>query len=327
MIITKVPFRISFFGGGTDFPEWFNKNKGHVISTTFDKYCYVTCRPLPSFFDHKYRVTYSQVETTNTIDEIMLAPVREGLRFVKENRGMEIHYDADLPARTGLGTSSSFIVGLLHALNALKNQNPICEKLARDAIYLEREIIKDCVGFQDQIIAAHGGFNYIRFNSDSSYNLIPIAINSEFKARLNSHLLLFFTGISRNSSDISLDQRNNMKQNKVVLKEMSDLVDEAKKILEGQSDLNAFGELLDHTWKLKKTLSKRISSSYIDDLYSIAKEHGATGGKLLGAGAGGFFLVFANPEFHHNIIEALSPRIHIPFQFTSEGSKVILNHL
>ncbi|RAP33085.1 kinase [Candidatus Marinamargulisbacteria bacterium SCGC AG-410-N11] len=326
MIIARVPFRISFFGGGTDFPSWFNHNLGHVISTTINKYCYVTCRVLPPFFDHKYRITYSKIEHTQSLKDIQLAPVREALRFLKETRGMEIRYDADLPARTGLGSSSSFIVGLLHTLKTLHQQPSTKKSLANDAIFLEREILKECVGSQDQTNAAYGGLNYIKFQKDDNNIISPIAISSSRKKELNNHLLLFFTGISRLSSTISQDQQKNLKKNETTLTKMSDLVNQAKDILEKEKDITQFGELLHYTWKLKKSLSSKISSSQIDNLYSCAQQHGAIGGKLLGAGAGGFFLVFAKPEDHQNIIKALSPRIHIPFQFENQGSHIIFQY-
>ena len=286
----------------------------------------MTCRVLPPFFDHNYRITYSKVEHTKSIKDIELAPVREALDFLQETRGMEVRYDAELPARTGLGTSSSFIVGLIHALRTLQDLNSSKESLARDAIFLERELLKECVGSQDQTNAAFGGFNHIKFQENESHIVSPISFSSDRKQVLNDHLLLFFTGISRFSTHISEDQQKNLKQNQNTLSKMSELVDQAKLILESDCDINDFGHLLNETWQLKKTLSSKITSTDIDTLYELARTNGAIGGKLLGAGAGGFFLVFAKPEYHQNIIQALSPRIHIPFNFEDQGSHIILNH-
>lgn len=323
MIITKTPFRISFFGGGTDYPVWFKDHGGAVIATTINKYCYISCRVLPPFFEHKSRIIYSLIETVQTIDEIKHPAVRECLRYMKMEKGVEIHHDGDLPARTGLGSSSSFTVGLLHALLALKGEIGSHEQLAKDAIYVEQELIKENVGCQDQILAAHGGFNLIEFAPNQDFKISPITIQIERVKELHSHLLLIFTGFSRIASEIAEKLVKTTAQKKAELKTLHQMVYEGIKILNGRNDLTNFGKLLHESWKLKRNLTEKITTPAIDQVYDLAIKNGALGGKLLGAGGGGFLLLFAKPEMHQKILSALKKFLHVPFQFEHSGSQII----
>jgi len=310
LIITKTPYRISFFGGGTDHPSWFRENHGKVLSTTFNKYCYISVRHLPPFFEHKYRVVYSKIESVNNIDEIIHPSVRESLQYFKCTQGLEIHHDGDLPARSGIGSSSSFTVGLVNAMNTLKGSMRSSEELAKTAIHIEQDLIKECVGSQDQVATAYGGFNEIDFNMDGTFSVNPIIISQDRKVNLNDHLMLFFTGISRFSSE---------------MREMQAMVGEGLSILTNDnSSLDEFGFLLNDAWKMKSSLSKDITNSGIDDIYDIAIKNGAIGGKILGAGGGGFILFFAKPEYQNKIKKALSGLTFVPFKFENSGSKVVL---
>ncbi len=322
MIISRTPFRVSFFGGGTDYPAWFQDNKGASLATTIDKYCYITCRYLPPFFDHKSRIIYSKMEHVHNIDEIDHPSVREVIRFLKIKEGLEIHHDGDLPARTGLGSSSSFTVGLLNALYALKGQMVSKERLAQEAIYVEQVMCKEHVGCQDQTLAAHGGFNYIEFGGTSHLTTTKVTISEEKSKSLQDHLMMFFTGFSRTASEIAKHQIENIPKKKKDLTEMYQMTSAALDILNG-NDLSVFGTLLDETWKIKRQLSEKVSTPHIDEIYNKAKRAGALGGKLLGAGGGGFVLLFAAPEKQSKIREALSPLLEIPFKFESAGSQII----
>ncbi|MFC1954119.1 kinase [Chloroflexota bacterium] len=323
MIISRTPFRISFFGGGTDYPVWYRENGGAVLGTSIDKYCYITCRCLPPFFEHKHRIVYSQAELVRDIDEIRHPAVRETLRFMEITEGMEIHHDGDLPARTGLGSSSSFTVGLLHALYALKGIMPTKMQLARDAIRIEQNILKENVGSQDQSLAAFGGFTRIDFSGEQDIEIKRIAIKPERVESLQNHLMLFFTGFSRTASEIAGEQIKQTPHKKRELAEMHRMVDEAINILNGDYDLSDFGRLLHESWQLKRSLTDKISTPYTDFLYEKATSAGATGGKLMGAGGGGFMLFFAKPELQPKVREALDNLLCVPFRFENSGSQII----
>ena len=325
MIITKTPFRISFFGGGTDFPPYFRNHPGAVIATTIDKYCYISCRRLPQFFEHKHRIVYSKIENVTEIDEINHPSVREVLRSRGTQEGLEILHDGDLPARSGLGSSSSFTVGLLNALSALSGSMLTKEKLACEAIHVEQNLISESVGSQDQVSAAYGGFNRIDFNRDDSFTVEPLIFPNGRKELLHSHLMLFFTGVSRFSSEVAQAQVENIKSKEVELGRMYEMVQEGINILQDSSiNIEIFGRLLNDAWMLKRSLSDKVSTSYIDGLYEAAMRAGAIGGKILGAGGGGFLLLFASPEKHELIRAVLSKLIHVPFQFENAGSRVVL---
>ncbi len=320
MIITQTPFRMSFFGGGTDFPDFYNKYGGSVISTTFDKYCIVSVGYLPRFFEYKNQITYSIIERTKTVDEIKHPAVRNALKYLEMNE-IRLDYTADLPARSGLGTSSSFAVGMLYALYALQGKYVDKTKLAKDAIYLERTLCKESGGIQDQIAAAFGGFNRINFTSDG-FSVAPIVISNERKQLLNENLMLFFTGFTRYSHEVSTLQEQATKNKTAQLKEMLSLVDEAEKILVSESNLDEFGKLLDYTWKLKRGITKSISTDFIDSMYEKAIKAGALGGKLLGAGGGGFFVFYVEKDKQENVRKILNDFMYVPFKFESEGTKI-----
>jgi D-glycero-alpha-D-manno-heptose-7-phosphate kinase len=323
MIIARTPYRISFFGGGTDYPAWYVEHGGAVLATSIDKYCYLTCRHLPPFFDHRIRVVYSKIENCQGVDDVQHPAVREILRFLRFERGVEIHHDGDLPARSGIGSSSSFCVGLLHALYALQGRMPSKAQLAAESIRIEQELMQENVGSQDQVTAAYGGFNHIVFQPGGEISVRPVTIPQQRMRDLNDHLLLFFTGIKRTSSDVAQSYLKRMDANKRHLRIMKDLVDEAIGLLQSERDLAAFGELLHESWLAKRSLSKEVSTSEIDDIYQGAMASGALGGKLLGAGGGGFLLLFAPPERHAALHEKFEGMIHVPFRFESGGSQII----
>ena len=323
MIISKTPFRISFFGGGTDYPVWYRENQGQVLSTTIDKYCYITIRYLPPFFPHKHRIVYSKIEMVNDINEILHPAVRATLQFVNIDKGIEIHHDGDLPAKTGLGSSSSFTVGLLNSLYALKGVIPSKLQLAKEAIHIERDILKENVGAQDQVAAAFGGFNKINFNGKDEIKIEPITIGKERIKQLENHLMLFFTGFSRTASDIAKSQIENTPNKKRELSLMYQMVDEAIKILNEKGDIKDFGKLLHEAWLLKKSLTDKISTPEIDNIYEKALQAGALGGKLLGAGGGGFMVLFVPPENQPGVREKLKNLLEVKFHFENEGSKII----
>lgn len=322
MIITKTPFRMSFFGGGTDFSGFFNEHGGAVLSTTFDKYAYVTVRNLPPFFEYKTHLTYSKEEKVNSVDEIQHPAIRNAMKWL----GMEkirMTYEADLPARSGLGTSSSFAVGMLEAFYALKGKYADKKKLSDDAIYLERTLCAEAGGIQDQIVAAFGGFNRIDFSKDG-YTVNPVVMSRERKKELNDNLMLFFTGFSRFSSDIQKGTEKSMKEKTKELLEIYSLVDEAQKILsDNNADLDEFGKLLDYSWNLKRGISEGISTDSIDEQYKKAMDAGALGGKLLGAGGGGFLLFYVPKEKQKSVKNALKDQMQVPFSFENEGTRII----
>lgn len=322
MIITQTPFRMSFFGGGTDFSGFYNEHGGAVLSTTFDKYAYVTVRHLPPFFDYRTHLTYSKEEKVNSIEEIKHPAIRNAMQWLDMHK-IRMTYEADLPARSGLGTSSSFAVGMLEAFYALKGKYADKRKLADDAIYLERTLCAESGGIQDQIAASFGGFNRIDFSRDG-YTVRPVIMNRERKEELNSQLMLFFTGFSRFSSDIQKGTEKSMKDKTSQLIEMYHLVDEAEKILTDKNiSLNDFGKLLDYTWKLKRGISAGISTGSIDEQYAKAMNAGALGGKLLGAGGGGFLLFYVPLEKQADVKNALKDQMCVPFKFENDGTKII----
>lgn len=324
MIITRTPFRISFFGGGTDFPEWFSTNKGSVLSSSIDKYCYISCRKLPPFFDYKYRIVWSKIELENHVSKIQHPSVRETLKYLKDKNSYEISHNADLPARSGLGSSSSFTVGLLNALYANKGFITENSKLADEAIYIERNLNKEYVGYQDQIIAAFGGFNRIIFNNNLTYTVQPLVLPKSRLDHFQSNLMLFFTGFSRLSSDITKKHIENIKNNNLILHKMYDLVDESVELLQSSRNLDLFGSLMHETWSLKKNLSNSITNNDIDKIYNKGIKNGAIGGKILGAGGGGFILFYVPKDYQQNVKKSLKNLIHVPFQFESSGSRVVL---
>jgi D-glycero-alpha-D-manno-heptose-7-phosphate kinase len=323
MIISRTPLRISFFGGGTDYPAWFEKNGGAVLATAIDKYIYITCRYLPPFFEHKSRIVWSLIELVKDTSKIEHPSVRECLKFMKIEKGIEIHCDADLPSRTGLGSSSSFTVGLLNSLYALKGTMVSKEQLAKDAIYVEQDLIKENVGSQDQILASFGGFNLIEFKPGSDFRIFPVILDSERLKLFHSYLMLVFTGFTRIASEVAGELVKKTPEKKVELKTMYAMVYEAIKILNSNTDLLEFGKLLNENWKLKRSLSDKITTPVIDEIYSLAQKAGATGGKLLGAGGGGFLLLFAEPEVQPKIKSELKQFLHVPFQFENLGSQII----
>jgi D-glycero-alpha-D-manno-heptose-7-phosphate kinase len=325
MIISRTPFRISFFGGGTDYPAWFKEHDGAVLATTIDKYCYISVRVLPPFFAHRYRLVYSIVENVKEISEIQHPAARAVLQWNGNHDGLEIHHDGDLPARSGLGSSSAFTVGLINAMKALDGRLVSKEELARDAIYIEQCVLREPVGSQDQISAAFGGFNRIAFRPDGSFDLQPIILPADRQRELQSQLMLFFTGISRYSSDVAQTKIDNIATRECELKSMYEMVDQAIAILRGPTTpIRAFGELLHEAWSLKKRLSDRVSTQFIDDLYETARRAGAIGGKVLGAGGGGFVLFFVPPACQQAVREALNELIYVPFKLESAGSRIVL---
>lgn len=321
MFTTRTPFRMSFLGGGTDFPAYFNEYGGCVLSATFNKYSYVTVRELPALFDYKNQFTYSKIERFNSPDELEHPLVREALKYIGTDR-VQIAYDADLPARSGIGSSSSFAVGLLNELHLLKGEKLSKMELAKEAIYLERVLCNEAGGVQDQLAVAFGGLNKITFDADG-YKILPIDISHKKKKQFNNNLLLVFTGFSHFSGEVAVAQQNNIPHKISELNEMKSLVTEGEKILVSGNDLDDFGNLLDYTWKLKRTLSDRISTNEIDELYDSARKAGALGGKILGAGSGGFMLLYVPEEKRENVKKIFEPSRIIPFEFEDDGTKLI----
>jgi D-glycero-alpha-D-manno-heptose-7-phosphate kinase len=325
MIVTRAPFRISFFGGGTDFPPWYREHGGAVLATTIDKYCYINIRRLPPFFDHKHRIVYSKIESVLKISEIQHPAVRAVFDWAEVKEGVELHHDGDLPARSGLGSSSSFTVALIQALAALNGAMKTKEQLAKEAIHVEQDIIKEHVGSQDQISAAFGGFNRIVFQKDNSFSVNPIILPSSRLQELQSHLMLFFTGLTRFASDIEKTKIANLSNRVVELTAMRKMVDDAVEILQDKSaPIQEFGRLLDEGWRYKRSLSDKVSNTEIDAIYETAMQAGADGGKILGAGGGGFLLIFAKPELQNAVRHSLNQLVHVPFAFETSGSRVML---
>ncbi len=326
MIITKTPFRMSFFGGGTDMPSYFRERGGAVLSTTFNKYCYVEVRHLPPFFDYRNELIYSHTERVKSTDEIQHPLIRNGMKMLDMHE-LKVTYDADLPARSGLGTSSSFAVGMLNAFYALKGKYADKRRLADDAIYLERTLCGEAGGWQDQIAASFGGMNRIDFKGDS-YDVHPVIISRERKKRLDENLMMFFTGFTRLSSEVQKQINAEKTRNKnEILGEMCALVDQAQAVLTDASrDLDDFGRLLDYTWRLKRQTGASISTDSIDSMYQLGVQAGALGGKLLGAGSGGFLVFYVQPEKQPSVRKALDRLLEIPFSFEEGGTQVLYYH-
>lgn len=325
MIICRTPFRVSFFGGGTDFPEWYEENGGEVLSTGIDRYCYLSCRHLPPFFEHKHRVVYSVIENAKSYEDIKHPSVKAVLSYLQQDKGVEIHYNADLPARSGLGSSSSFTVGLLHSLRALRGERVEPKQLSREAIHIERHLINEVVGCQDQVAAAYGGFNRISFKKNYDPSVQPVIISKERLQELQSHLVLYFTGFSRFATEIESDKLKNFAQKNDLLRSLQAMVPEASNILANPNiPMIEFGKLLDEAWRCKKGLSDKVSLPVIDQMYETAKSAGAVGGKILGAGGGGFLLLYADPAAQKRIAEKFKEFIHVDFRFEYEGSRIVL---
>lgn len=314
---------MSFFGGGTDMENFFKENGGAVLSTTFDKYCYVNVRHLPRFFDYSTELSYAKTERVSNVEDIQHPAIRNAMKMLDMHE-IRLTYEADLPARSGLGTSSSFAVGMLNAFYALKGKYADKKKLADEAIYLERNLCNEAGGWQDQIAAAYGGMNRINFNKDGTYDVIPIIIHPERKKQLNDNLLMFFTGFTRFSSDMQKVNAVGYAEKIAQLKEMLALVDEAERVLTDKySDLDDFGRLLDKTWRLKRQTGGAISTNSIDALYEKGIKAGALGGKLLGAGGGGFLVFYVQPEYQAAVKEAMKDLLYVPFQFEDGGTRII----
>lgn len=321
MIITRTPFRMSFFGGGTDIKTFYEEYGGAILSTTFDKYCYVNVRHLPRFFDYRTLLTYSKNEQVNSTDDVEHPLIRNAMKYL-DMRDIRMFYDADLPARTGLGTSSSFAVGLLNAFYSLKGKRADHRKLADDAIYVERVLCNEAGGIQDQIAAAYGGFNRIDMDA-KGYVVNPVIMSNERKKALNENLMLFFTGFTRFSADIQKNTKKAINDKTQQLLEMKKLVDDAENILTSKQSISEFGRLLDYTWQLKRGLASGISTDVIDDIYVTAKKAGALGGKLLGAGGGGFLLFYVEKDEQPHFKKQMGNFLHVPFSFEDQGSRVI----
>jgi D-glycero-alpha-D-manno-heptose-7-phosphate kinase len=324
MIITRTPLRISFFGGGTDYPAWFRENGGAVLATTIDKYLYLHCRYLPPFFDFHSRIVWSQIERVQRASEIVHPAIRGVLQWMDITEGVEIHHHGDLPARTGLGSSSAFTVGLLHGLHALQGKLVSKRALAEQAIYVEQQVLRENVGVQDQIQSAFGGFNRIDIHPDGGFEIAPIVMRSDRLAALQKHLLLIYTGLSRVASEIAAEQVQNVTSKAAELRAMQGMVDEAQKVLSGSGPLIDFGRMLHENWLLKRTLSSKIAPGFVNEIYDAARKAGAEGGKLLGAGGGGFMLIFVEPERRSSVIQTLDKLLPVPFQFERGGTQLVL---
>ena len=325
MILTRTPFRISFFGGGTDYPEWYGKHSGAVLAAAINKYCYISCRRLPPFFEHKHRIVYSKIENVNHYSEIAHPAVRSILGRQSVEYGLEIHHDGDLPARSGLGSSSSFVVGLIHALDALQRRALTKKELAMDAINVEQKVMGENVGSQDQVSAAYGGFNKIRFNMDESISVDPVILSVEKLHLLESSVMLFYTGISRFASEVAKEKIDNLNDRELELKRLFEMVDEGIKILiDSASPIENFGRLLDEGWQCKKALSSQVTSPLIDQAYDAALGAGAYGGKILGAGGGGFLMFIVPQNAQAKVREALKNMVCVPIKFDYSGSQVVV---
>lgn len=326
MIITRTPYRVSFFGGGTDYPAWYREHGGAVLSAAIARYCYITSRWLPPFFKHKSRIVYSIIESVQRIEDIQHPAVREALLHLGIRDGIEIHHDGDLPKMTGLGTSSSFTVGLLHALHALRGEYRSKLQLAQEAIHIERDRCGDHVGSQDQVSAAFGGLNHIRFAPDDSIAVDSVPLPADRMAAFQDSLLLFFTGFSRYSSEVVTEQLHNIPRKQKELAEMGAMVADGLRILIGGRTLTDFGRLLHESWLLKRSLSARVSTPEIDAMYAAARRAGAVGGKITGAGGGGFLLLYVEPDRQPDVRKALAHLLHVPFDLDHSGTQIIFSN-
>lgn len=324
MIISRTPYRISFFGGGTDYPEYYLNHTGKTLGVTINKYSYLNVRYLPPYFDYKHRIVYSNQENVNTLDEIVHPSVRETLKFMNVKNGISIHHDGDIPARSGMGSSSAFTVGLINSINALQGKIISKSDLTKQAIYIEQKLIKENVGSQDQTFASYGGLNIINFLQNGKISVSPIIMNQDRMIQFQDNIMLFFSGLSRTASEVVAEQIEKTSINIENLDKMKDLVDKAYDILVSDRDLKEFGELLNYTWKLKKTLSSKVTNPQIDKMYEKALQAGAIGGKLLGAGGGGFMAFYVEKENQEAVKDALKDYLHIPFNFDFDGSKIVV---
>jgi D-glycero-alpha-D-manno-heptose-7-phosphate kinase len=324
MIITRTPLRVSFFGGGTDYPAWFREHGGAVLSTTIDKYLYLHVRYLPPFFDFKSRIVWSQIEQVQKVGEIKHPAIRGVLEWMKIGDGVEIHHHGDLPARTGLGSSSSFTVGLIHALHAMRGELVSKRVLAEEAIYVEQSVLRENVGVQDQIASAFGGLNRVDIRPDASFEVVPLVVQAERLASLQDHLLMIYTGLSRHASEIAAEQVATMGDKTAEMKAMRAMVDEGEKILASTGSLRDFGRLLDEAWQRKRSLSSKIAPTMVNEMYNAARKAGADGGKLLGAGGGGFMLIFVEPEKRASVLRSLDKLLPVPFKFERGGTQLVL---
>lgn len=323
MIVSRTPFRISFFGGGTDYPAWFQKHGGAVVGGTIDKYCYLTCRYLPPFFEHRLRVVYSKIENCLTVDEVQHPAVRECLRYLGVRKGIEIHHDGDLPARGGIGSSSAFTVGLLNALYALKGRMVSKQQLAQEGIYIEQERLREVVGSQDQVLTAYGGLNHVVFHPTGQFEVRPLCLTKAAVKEFNQHFMLFFTRVQRTASDIAATYVGSLTQQESRLQSIAEMVPAALQIL-NQGDWHQFGRLLHEYWLHKQSLGDQVSNEAINEIYQAALSAGALGGKLIGAGGGGYLLLFAHPAQHPTIRERLKGLVHVPFRFEFSGSQIVV---
>ena len=326
MIIVRTPFRVSLFGGGTDFPEWYETNGGAVIGMAINKYCYTNVRRLPPFFDHKFRIVYSKIEHVQKVSQIEHPVVRAVLDKLNTNTGLEIHHSADLPARSGLGSSSSFAVGLLHALSSLYTKQVTKRSLLEDAIHVERILLKETVGCQDQAWAAYGGFNRINFEKTGHIQVNPISIAGERIQAITNSMILVFTGVSRISSEIAQEQISQLKENSKARKSIFEVVNEATTLLSSPNfSIKELGDLLHESWHLKRSLAKNVSNRDIDAMYTAAREAGAAGGKVIGSGGGGFMLLIVEPKNRSRVLNSLSKLIHVSLEIDYDGSKVVVH--
>jgi D-glycero-alpha-D-manno-heptose-7-phosphate kinase len=323
MIIARTPFRISFLGGGTDYPAWYRIHGGAVLASTIDKYCYITCRHLPPFHEHRISIVYSKMERCNALDEIEHPAVREVLRFLDVDRGVEIHTDADLPGRSGMGSSSAFTVGLLHAVHALRGEMVGKQQLTVESIHLEQEVLREAVGSQDQVNAAYGGLNHILFSPNGEISVRPVTISPRRMNEFNGHLMMFYTGIRRTAANVAESFIHAMDSRKRQLRIMKDLVDEGLAVLSSDHDIADFGHLLNEAWQAKRGLSTAVSNDHVDALYARARAAGALGGKLTGAGGGGFLLLFVKPGSQEDVRGEFKELIHVPFKFDFSGSQIV----
>jgi D-glycero-alpha-D-manno-heptose-7-phosphate kinase len=323
MIISRTPFRLSLFGGGTDYPSWYRDHGGAVLGVTIDKYCYITCRYLPPFFEHRFCIIYSKMEFCQSVEEIKHPAVREVLKFMHVDRGVEIHHDSDLPARSGMGSSSAFTVGLLHALYALTGRMVSKQRLALESVHLEQEVLRETVGSQDQVLAAYGGPNHILFSPEGEITVQPVTVGRDRLRELNDHLMLFYTGIKRTASDVAETYVTGISARSRQLHHLRTLVDRALTLLDSTDNITEFGELLHEAWQVKRSLSSSVSNLDVDTLYESARSAGALGGKLTGAGGGGFLLLFVPPAHQNSVREALDGLLHVPFNFEYSGSQIL----
>jgi D-glycero-alpha-D-manno-heptose-7-phosphate kinase len=324
LIITRTPLRISFFGGGTDLPDWFHLHGGAVLSTTIDKYLFISCRDMPPYWDFKNRFVYnSKTETVNTLDEIEHPAIREALRFLQIPYGIDMHYNTDIPARSGMGSSSAFTVGLLRALYALAGKMVSNRRLAQEAIHVEQDLIGEAVGCQDQIAAAFGGFNHIEFYKDGNFQVRPIVLPRSRLKELNEHMVLVFTGVQRIASEIEAKKIKQLGQHEKELREIQKYVDNAIELLSSNAPIEEFGLLLHETWQRKRNLSAEVSNTDIDAIYETCRRNGAIGGKILGTGGGGFMLFFVRPQDRERMLKNIAHLAYVPFRFENTGSQII----